>query len=224
MSRSMPAIRVMLVDDHAVVRAGYRRLLEMEPDLSVVAECADADTAYDLLQRQPVSAGPLVDVVVLDLSMPGRSGLDLLRRLTLRWPSLRVLVFTMHDSVAMVSQCLRAGASGFVTKSSQPEELVLAVRQVMGQGIVLSDDIAAAARAVLDEVERPPHTHLSPREFDVLRYLVDGLAVDEIAERLTLSSKTVANYQTMIRQKLGVANAVEMLRYVREHRLFADGA
>ena len=220
----MPAIRVMLVDDHAVVRAGYRRLLEMESDLFVVAECADADAAYDALQRQPVSAGPLVDVVVLDLSMPGRSGLDLLRRLTLRWPSLRVLVFTMHDSAAMVSQCLRAGAAGFVTKSSQPEELVLAVRQVMGQGIVLSDDIAAAARAVLEDVERPPHANLSPREFDVLRYLVDGLAVDEIAERLTLSTKTVANYQTMIRQKLGVANAVEMLRYVREHRLFADGA
>jgi two-component system, NarL family, response regulator FusR len=220
----MPMIRVMLVDDHAVVRAGYRRLLEMESDLVVVAECADADAAYDALQRQPVSAGPLVDVVVLDLSMPGRSGLDLLRRLTLRWPSLRVLVFTMHDSAAMVSQCLRAGAAGFVTKSSQPEELVLAVRQVMGQGIVLSDDVAAVVRAVLEDAERPPHTTLSPREFDVLRYLVDGLGVDEIAERLTLSAKTVANYQTMIRQKLGVGNAVELLRYVREHRLFAGGA
>lgn len=221
---TMPMIRVMLVDDHAVVRAGYRRLLEMEPDLEVVAECADADAAYDTLQRQPVSAGPLVDVVVLDLSMPGRSGLDLLRRLTLRWPSLRVLVFTMHDSAAMVSQCLRAGAAGFVTKSSQPEELVMAVRQVMGQGIVLSDDVAAAARAVLEEAERPAHTSLSPREFDVLRYLVDGLGVDEIAERLVLSAKTVANYQTMIRQKLGVGNTVELLRYVREHRLFAGDA
>lgn len=219
---SLNTIRVMLVDDHAVVRAGYRRLLELEPDLVVVAECADADAAYDLLQRQPASAGPLVDVMVLDLSMPGRSGLDLLRRVTLRWPSLRVLVFTMHDSAAMVSQCLRAGASGFVTKSSQPEELVLAVRQVMGQGIVLSDDIAATVRHVLDDVTTPPHAQLSPREFDVLRFLVEGLAVEQIAERLKLSSKTVANYQTMIRQKLGVANAVELLRYARQHRLFPE--
>lgn len=216
---AMP-IRVMLVDDHAVVRAGYRRLLESEADLMVVAECADADAAYDLLQRQPASAGPLVDVMVLDLSMPGRSGLDLLRRLSLRWPSLRVLVFTMHDSPAMVNQCLRAGASGFVTKSSQPEELVLAVRQVMGQGIVLSDDIADAVRQGLAEGGEPAHNQLSAREFDVLRFLVEGLPVDEIADRLKLSGKTVANYQTTIRQKLGVGNAVELLRYVQQHRLF----
>lgn len=215
-------IRVMLVDDHAVVRAGYRRLLELEPDLQVVAECADADSAYDLLQREAPVGSPSVDVVVMDLSMPGRSGLDLLRRVTLRWPALRVLVFTMHDSAAMVAQCLRAGASGFVTKSSQPEELVLAVRQVLGQGIVLSDDIAATVGQTLEEVQTPPHSQLSAREFDVLRYLVQGLSVDEIASRLKLSAKTVANYQTMIRQKLGVGNAVELLRYAQQHRLFPE--
>lgn len=208
----------MLVDDHAVVRAGYRRLLELEPDVQVVAEHADADAAYDDLQRQPPSAGPRADVLVLDLSMPGRSGLDLLHRLTLRWPSLRVLVFTMHDSPAMVAQVLRAGARGFVTKSSQPEELVAAVRRVMTGEVVLSADVAQASPPS-PRAAQPPHLALSAREFDVLRYLIEGLGVDDIARRLSLSPKTVANYQTLIRQKLGVSNGVELLRYARQHRL-----
>src|SRR3990167_2248717 len=115
------SLRVMLVDDHAVVRAGYRRLLELESDFEVVAECADGDAALTLLQQRQ---GAGVDVMVLDLSMPGRSGLDLLRRVALRWPAVRQLVFGMHDSPVMVAQALQAGADGFVTKSSQPEWLV----------------------------------------------------------------------------------------------------
>jgi DNA-binding NarL/FixJ family response regulator len=135
-------LHVMLVDDHAVVRAGYRRLLELEPDCVVSAECGDADAAYALLQqRNP----PPVDVIVLDLSMPGRSGFDLLRRVALRWPVVRRLVFSMHDSPAMVAQALAAGADGFVTKSSPPEVLVAALRRVAaGEQRVLSPDIAAA--------------------------------------------------------------------------------
>ena len=208
----------MLVDDHAVVRAGYRRLLELEPDMRVVAECADADAAYDRLQQHPPSAGALADVMVLDLSMPGRSGLDLLRRLRLRWPSLRVLVFTMHDSPTMVAQCLRAGALGFITKSSPPEALVAAVRDV-GQGrTTVSPELALPAPLCADEA-MPPHTQLSPREFDVLRLLLEGAGVDDIAQRLRISPKTVANVQSLIRQKLGVANAMELLRYAREHQL-----
>lgn len=207
--------RVMLVDDHAVVRAGYRRLLELEADFEVVAECADGDAALAWLQRPP---HPAVDVVVLDLSMPGRSGLDLLQRCSIRWPGLRVLVFSMHDSPAMVMQALRAGAAGFVTKSSAPELLVQALRRVAaGERAVLSPDIAHAGRA---PAALAPHEALSPREFEVLQGLVQGLAVDDIAQRLHLSAKTVANYQTLVRQKLGVATAVELLRYAQQHRLF----
>ena len=205
-------IRVMLVDDHAVVREGYRRLLALEPDLSVVAEHADADAAFEALQADPRS----VDVLVLDLSMPGRSGLDLLRRASLRWPRLRVLVFSMHDNPAMVAQALRAGAVGFITKSSPPEDLVGAVRHAARGELVLSADVAAAADAAR---EPPPHLALSGREFDVLRYLLEGESLDQIADRLHLSGKTVANYQTMIRQKLGVANAVELIRYAQQHGL-----
>ena len=208
--------RVMLVDDHAVVRSGYRRLLELEPDCRVVAECGDGDAALDWLQRGGPAAG--AEVMVLDLSMPGRSGLDLLRRVSLRWPSLQVLVFSMHDNPAMVVQALRAGAAGFVTKSSPPEELVRCLRRVaQGQREVLSADIAAAPR---QPGARPPHEALSPREFQVLQGLVEGQGVDEIAQRLHLSAKTVANHQTAIRQKLGVGTAVELVRYAQQHRLF----
>lgn len=205
----------MLVDDHAVVRTGYRRLLELEGDIVVVAEQADAEAALAALQR---SDGQDIDVVVLDLSMPGRGGLDLLRRGSLRWPLLHWLVFSMHDSPAVVGQALRAGAAGFVTKSSQPDELVQALRRVVaGIRPVLSADVAPAAAA---PAAVPPHQALSPREFDVLRLLVQGLSPSDIAARLHLSPKTVSNLQTRIRARLGVATAMELLLYAQQHRLF----
>ena len=208
-------LRVALVDDHAVVRAGYRRLLELERDVAVVAEFADGDAAYAWLQRPPA---PAVDLLVLDLAMPGRSGLDLLRRITLRWPQLRLLVFSMHDSPAMVGQAIRAGAAGYVTKTSDPETLVRCLREVAAGGrAVLSPDIAAVSASVA-----PPHDGLSPREFQVLQGLLAGQTVEAIARQLHVSAKTVSNLQTQLRQKLGVANAVELLRYARQHRLGGD--
>ena len=213
--------RVMLVDDHAVVRAGYRRLLEDEPDLEVVAEHADADAAYTALARVPPGLPPGsagADLLVLDLSMPGRSGLDLLRRASLRWPPLRVLVFSMHDSPVMVAQALKTGAAGFVTKGSEPEVLVQALRRIArGEAPVLSPDLAAVLPG--GAAPEAPHLGLSAREFDVLRGLIDGQTVEQIAERLRISPKTVSNYQTLIRQRLGVATAVELLHYARAHRL-----
>lgn len=213
---TVPRLRVMLVDDHAVVRQGYRRLLETEDGVAVVGEHDAAESAYAALQRGDARA---VDVLVLDLSMPGSGGLDLLRRLTARWPALGVLVFTMHDHPAMVAQALAAGARGYVTKTASPEELVRAVRCVAaGEREVLSAEVARAAHA---PTARAPHMALTPREFDVLRMLVEGLAVDAIAQRLHLSPKTVSNLQTQIRGKLGVASAVELLRYSQQHRLFS---
>ena len=207
-------LRVMLVDDHAVVRAGYRRLLDDEAGLRVVAECGDAESAYAALGP---AAAATADVLVLDLSMPGRSGLDMLRRARLRWPRLRVLVFSMHDSPAMVAQALAAGAAGFITKSSEPALLVAALRRVAaGEEAVLSPDIAGAAQA---PGAAPPHQALSAREFEVLRGLAEGLSVEQIAARLHLSPKTVSNYQTQVRQRLGLQTAVDLLHYARQHRL-----
>ena len=210
MIQPVRSLRVALADDHAVVRAGYRRLLELEPDIQVVAEYGDAESAYfALTQTQPCPA----DLLVLDLSMPGRSGLEILRRLGQRLPSLHVLIFTMHDGAAMLTQCRQAGARGFVTKSSEPEVLIDAVRR-SGRGEGVWPRSAEQA-----EREGPPHERLSPREFDVLQHLLAGRGVDEIAGLLHLSGKTVANYQTLIRQKLGVSTAIELLHYARQHRL-----
>jgi DNA-binding NarL/FixJ family response regulator len=204
-------LRIGLVDDHAVVRTGYRRLIELEDDLVVSAEYAGAEAAYADLSC--TDDCPL-DVLVLDLSLPGQGGLELLRRLGRRRPELPVLVFTMHDNALTISQCLRAGAAGFVTKSSAPEVLVDALRRVARGEQALSDDARAA---VARGTQAPPHQALSAREFEILRRLAAGEGVERIAQALFLSVKTVANYQTEIRRKLGVGNAVELVNYARRH-------
>jgi DNA-binding NarL/FixJ family response regulator len=198
----MRSVRVMLADDHAVVREGYRRLLELEPDVVVVSDCADGESV-----RAVLDGGVAVDVLVLDLSMPGCGGLAVLRRARDAWPHVQVLVFTMHDSPTMVAQALQAGAAGFVTKSSAPRELVDAVRRVAaGERPVLSRDVAGAAA---DAASRSP---LAPREFEVLQLLAQGCSVEEVSRRVRLSAKTVSNYQTAIRQKLGVSTGIDLLR------------
>jgi DNA-binding NarL/FixJ family response regulator len=204
-------LQVGLIDDHAVVRAGYRRFLELE-GMQVALEAGDADTAYTALCRSRPLA---LDVLVVDLELPGRSGLDFTWRVHHRWPETRILVFSMHDDAATVLQCLRAGAAGFVTKSSAPEILVDAVHRVAGGQNALSPDVARR----LEHTTPAAHAQLSTREFDVFNALLDGDGIEVIAGRLCVSPKTVANYQTAIRQRLGVANAVELLQYARRHGL-----
>ena len=203
-------IRVMLVDDHAVVREGYRRLLECQGDLQVVAEAGDGQQALLAWREQQP------EVTVVDLALPGLGGLELISRLRQRDPRARLLAFSMHRDPVWATQALRAGALGYVTKSSPPEALVAAVREVARGHGVLSDDIAAHAEA---PAAPPPHLTLSAREFDVLRGLLQGASLDQIAEALHISPKTVSNLQTALRQKLGVANAVELLRYAQAHGL-----
>lgn len=217
MTRLNDRIGVMLVDDHAVVREGYRRLLESEAGIHVVSEHADAESAQAALERLPDGG---VDVIVLDLSMPGRGGLALARRIGARWPALRVLVFSMHDHAATVAHALEAGVAGYITKTSAPQELVQAVRRVSaGESRVLSADVA---RSIGSPATQAPHRLLSAREFDVLQGLLQGASLDAIAQRLCISPKTVSNLQTQIRAKLGVANAVELLHYARQHGLARD--
>ncbi|HEX4387634.1 MAG TPA: response regulator transcription factor [Steroidobacteraceae bacterium] len=193
------------MDDHAVVRAGYRRFLEQEPGCAVSDEASSGEEAYVLLQKR------LPDLMILDLSMPGQGGLATLRRIKQRWPLLPVLVFSMHDGLPFAIQALRSGANGYVTKSSDPAVLVKSVREVMAGRLALSPDLAARlARA--GSAREQPTLGLSVREFDIFRLLAAGRSHEEIAAALNVSAKTVANNHSLIRQKLGISSDIELLR------------
>jgi DNA-binding NarL/FixJ family response regulator len=206
-------LRIAIADDHAVVRTGYRRLLELDARVQVVAEFGDGESAYRWL------ATHAADVLILDLSMPGQGGLATLQRLRRRLPDLRILIFTMHESADLAAQTLRAGASGFITKSSAPESLVDAVHAVIAGERPVSPDVARTLAAT--DRSGAPHETLSPREFEIFLLLAKGETVDAIAAARWLSVKTVANYQTAIRQKTGLGSALEMYRYAEAHALLA---
>jgi two-component system, NarL family, invasion response regulator UvrY len=208
--RSRNAVRICLVDDHAVVRAGYRRFLEQEADFEVIAEAGSGEEAY--LQLQSLTP----DVVILDLNMPGEGGLSALRRLKLRWPLIPVLVFSMHDHGAFAVQATRAGASGYITKSSNPQLMVSAVRSVLSGMLVLSPDIAAKVAQLSTSVNSGPTLGLSVREFDIFRLIASGKSHEAIATMLCLSTKTIANTHSVIRQKLDISTDVELVQLAAE--------
>ncbi len=206
-------IRLLLLDDHAVVRQGYRRLLDGEPDLDVRAEAGDVRTAYAALATHDI------DVAVVDLHL-GRdaSGLEAIRRMKARQPSLRVLVFSMHDTATHVVQALRAGAQGYLSKASAPTEMIAALRQIAAGQRVLSPDVA---RALADDSldGATALACLTPREFEVLRLSVGGDPVGRVAERLNLSPKTVFNHLSIVRAKLGVSSELQLLQLAARHGL-----
>lgn len=203
---SAPRLRVMLVDDHAIVRSGFRRLLERYPEIEVVAEAENAEQAY----RRFVEHLP--DVLVLDLSMPRIGGLEVLRRLLVREPATKAIVFSMHEDATLAERALRLGARGYVSKASAPDVLARAVFEVAQGKVFLSDDIARALAAFRASGEQDPLRQLSAREFEIFRQIVRGASVAEIAGNLSLSAKTVANYHTLIKQKLDVGSDVELVR------------
>lgn len=189
-------IRVLLADDHPVVRSGYHRLLDQTGDIRVVHEAGCCDSAYaGFVAERP-------DVLVTDLSMPG-GGMELIRRVLLREARARVLVFSMHDSAPVVAQALEAGTMGYVSKGSAPHCLVDAVRAVHGGRRYLSPELEPALQQREPEAERL--AELSTREFETFRLLAQGHSVDECARVLHLSPKTISNHQTFIKEKLGVS-------------------
>jgi DNA-binding NarL/FixJ family response regulator len=205
---------VLLVDDHAVVREGYRRLLERHPDLKVVGEAGAAAEALE----QDARLKP--DVVVLDIALPGLSGVEVLRRLLARRPDARVLIFSMHHDRVYATQALKAGARGFLSKSSAPDLLVMAVRAVAGGAQFLSPDVEQALSASKDGPALLDS--LSPRELEILQLLSQGMDIAAISEKLGLSPKTAANHQSAIRQKLGVSNALQLVLVARQAGLIGS--
>lgn len=211
------SIRVLLVDDHAVVREGYRRLLERTGDIEVVAESESAEEAY----RAFCDLAP--DVVVMDINLPGTSGIEITRRITTREPSARVLVFSMHDDAMFASRALQAGARGYITKASAPDVLVDAIRAVAVSKVYLSQDVAQQLALQAIPGQQLPLNNLSPREFEVFRLLAEGRSVADIASTMRLSQKTIANYQSNIRQKLELTNSAQIIRLAMSHGLVDSG-
>lgn len=197
-------IRVLLVDDHAIVRAGYRALLAKQPRLKIVAEAADGEAAYQLFKQYAP------DVVIIDLSLPGQSGLATIARIKQRDPSARLLAFSMHQNPSFAVQACRAGALGYVTKSSQPEILVQAVYDVHAGRQSLSPDMAQSLALQQLGGEQLALNSLTVRELEIFRLLAQGRGHDDIAQLLGISPKTVSNSHSLIKQKLGVANDVEL--------------
>ncbi|WP_291174447.1 response regulator transcription factor [Hyphomicrobium sp.] len=198
-------IRVMLVDDHAIVLEGYRRLLEKQDGFEVVAEAQDSVAAYrHCKELQP-------DVAVIDISMPGRGGIDLCRQLRQRDPSARIVVFTMHQGAAFARQAFQAGAKAYVTKSSPPMLLVTAIREAFAGRTFISPDVSEELARTSVEANSSALSSLSPREFEILRLLLETKSVSEIAAALNISPKTVINNHYLIKQKLAVATDIELL-------------
>jgi len=207
-------IRVLIADDHAVVRAGLKQILAATSDITVCSEAASGPEAVAAVR------GTAFDVAVLDLSMPGRSGIELIRQLKIEQPGLRVLVLSMHQEDQYAVRALKAGASGYLTKESAPESLVAAIRKVAAGGAFVSPEVAQQlALGVIPGADRSLHASLSDRELEVFLRLVSGETVSEIAERLHLSVKTVSTHKSRILQKMNMTRDAELIRYAIEHNL-----
>ncbi len=207
-------IRVLIADDHAIVRAGFKQLFTLTPDLQVVAEAANGAEVLEQLRQCPV------DLLLLDLNMPGLGGADLLARVKAHHPELPVLVFSMHNEPQMAAGMLKAGANGYITKDCEPEDLLAAVHKVAHHGNYLDPGIAEGlAFDATSGVERPPHALLSQREHEVLRLLTTGLGVSEIAAQLSISDKTVSTHKARLLEKLNLTNMAELMRYAMQHGL-----
>lgn len=207
---------ILLVDDHAVVREGYRSVLQKQPGLRVVAEAADGSEAYRLFK----DVRP--DLVIMDLAMPGIGGIEAIRRIRKWDATARILVFTMHQNAAFAMQAIRAGARGYVTKTSPPEALVSATLEVLSGRIAVSPDIdheLALSRLVGETVIADV---LTAREFEVLRMLLAEQTTEEIAETLHLSPKTVANLHSLIKDKLSVESDIGLFRLALQQGLLTE--
>ena len=210
-------IRIVLADDHTIVREGLKQLLSAASDLSVVGE---AQNGHEVLERVRSLD---FEVLLLDMSMPGRSGIELIKQVHAEKPALRVLVLSMHQEQQYAVRAIRAGAAGYLTKDSASAQLVSAIRKVAGGGAFITDAVAQQlAFGAMPSAEALPHQALSDREFQVFRELAAGKAVSDIAAELHLSVKTVSTHKARIMEKMSLANPAELIRYAIHHRLVDD--
>lgn len=211
-------IRIVLADDHAIVREGLKQILATVPDFQVVGEAADGAQVMQRVRETEF------DLLLLDLSMPGRSGMELIRLVKAEKPKVRILVLSMHQEAQYAVRAIKSGASGYLTKESASAELEQALRRIASGGAYVTADVAQQlALGAMPGHQAAPHEALSQREFEVFRKLVSGASVTEIAQALHLSVKTVSTHKTHLMDKLGVHNPSELVRYAIRHGL-ADAA
>lgn len=207
-------IKVLIADDHAIVRSGLKQILATTSDIQVVAEAADGNEVIEKTRNLKL------DVLMLDMSMGGVSGVDLIRRMRGEHPELPILVLSMHNENQIVARAFRAGASAYIAKGSEPELLLSAIRKVaVGQRFIdptLVDALMLGGGAADD---RPLHTYLSDREMQVMQMIVAGRSLTDIADKLCLSSKTISSHKTRLMTKLGVSSNAELFRYATRHNI-----
>lgn len=207
---TLQPVTVLLVDDHAVVREGYKRLLQRSGDILVVGEAANADEAHALFRELTPQ------IVVMDITLPGVSGIEVMRRMLEYRAGTRVLIFSMHEDAIYARRALQAGAFGYVTKASAPSVLVEAVHAVAAGTKYLSATVAQSLALRAASVDEAASHALTAREFEVLRLLVQGHSISDIAQSLQINRKTVSNHQSLIRQKLGAESAMQLLSIARK--------
>lgn len=203
-------IRILLADDHNILRSGLKQIITSNKDLTVIAEASHGSEVLCKLQQGGI------DILLTDLSMPGLSALDLITRARKEAPKVPIIVLSMHNESQLVSRVLRAGAAGYVTKSSDPATLLAAIRKVAAGGRFIDPSLVEAIVFSTPE-DTPPHAALSDREYEVLQLLVRGLSLAEIGSNLFVSAKTVSTHKARAMQKLGINNNAELVRYGLRH-------
>ncbi|KVD95480.1 LuxR family transcriptional regulator [Burkholderia stagnalis] len=210
-------IKVLIADDHTLVRDGLRHILQNASDFEIAGEARDSASTMALVR------GTNADVLVLDLSMPGRNGVELIKQIKDEKPSLHILVLTMHAEQQYAVRAFRAGAAGYMTKESASAELVAALTKIAAGGVYVSLAMAEQfAQSLNEPTDMLPHQRLSDREFDVFRRVASGQSISEIAEELCVSVKTVSTYKARILEKMQMSNEAALVRYAMRHKLFDD--
>ncbi|HKR39924.1 MAG TPA: response regulator transcription factor [Paraburkholderia sp.] len=209
-------IRILIADDHAIVRGGLRQILATTTDIVVTAEAGQGPEVIEKLRAIDI------DLLLLDLNMPGISGVDLIRRVRSDRPALPVLVLSIHNEAQVASRALRAGATGYVTKDSDPDVLLAAIRKLADGGRFIDPKLVDAMVFEQHTGDVPPHEILSDREFQVLQMLASGKSINEIAGTCALSAKTISTHKMRLMQKLGLSNNAEVIRYAIRHGLSSE--
>ncbi|WP_293776176.1 response regulator transcription factor [uncultured Oxalicibacterium sp.] len=211
-------IRLLIADDHAIIRDGLKQIISFMPDMQVVGEAATGD---EVLQMVRTTA---VDLLLLDMSMPGRSGIALIQQIHASYPALPILILSMHQESQYAVQAMRAGAAGYITKNTASSQLIEGIRKVASGDTFVSPEISAKLiRQLHRQEEALPHTRLTAREFQIFNMLVTGESVNEIARILALSNKTVSTHKAAILQKLDATTTAHLIHYALKHGLINDG-